>query len=201
MSGHTNGVARKRSHRKTKVIATIGPSCDSLETIRAMILAGMNVARLNFSHGTHEEHRKWIQVIRQACEEESANVAIMLDTKGVKIRTGRFARGEAVLTTGGNFDLYEHDRLGDASGVSISYAGLAQEVTTGCAILLDDGVIELRVDSVEPGVIHTKITRGGLIKDRKGVNLPGASLPHGAMTAEDRDDLLFAIDIELRRTI
>ena len=99
MSRHTAGKTRARSHRKTKVIATIGPACDSLETIRAMIHAGMNVARLNFSHGTHEEHRKRIQVIRQVCEEESANIAIMLDTKGVEIRTGRVAvRSTGTLT-------------------------------------------------------------------------------------------------------
>ncbi len=107
-------MARNRVLRKTKVIATIGPSCDSLETLKAMIRAGMNVARLNFSHGTHEEHQKRLQCIRQAAHELTANIATMLDTKGVEIRTGRVEGGSATLTTGEEFLLYTGDRLGNA---------------------------------------------------------------------------------------
>ncbi len=180
--------------RKTKVIATIGPACDSHETIKAMIRAGMNVARLNFSHGTHEEHRKNLEAIRQASIELGANVAIMLDTKGMKIRTGRLEGGSVHLTTGEPFSLYTDDRQGDARGVSLSRPSLAEEVAVGSTILLDDGVIELRVVKVDPEEIRCEITRGGRLDDRKGVNLPGANLGAHPMSRENRDDLMFAID-------
>ena len=187
-------MATNRALRKTKVIATIGPACDSPETMKAMIRAGMNVARLNFSHGTHEEHRKHLEAIRQASAELGANVAIMLDTKGMKVRTGRLEGGSATLTTGQSFTLYTDDRVGDARGVALSRPSLADEVAVGSAILLDDGVMELKVVSLEPEAIHCEITRGGRLEDRKGVNLPGASLDSRTMTRENRDDLLFAVD-------
>jgi len=186
-------VARQRI-RKTKVIATIGPACDSPETLKAMIRAGMNVARLNFSHGTHEEHRKRLEALREACDELEANVAVMLDTKGPEIRTGRIEGGVTHLTTGGSFALYADARIGDASGVSISYPQLPDEVTRGSKILLDDGVIELQVVAVEGRSILCRITRGGRLEDRRGVNLPGTSLGVTAMTAENRADLMFAIE-------
>ncbi len=188
---------RSRAIRKTKVIATIGPASDSLETIKAMIRAGMNVARLNFSHGTHEEHRKRLEVIRQASSELNANVAIMLDTKGVEIRTGRVAGGAATLTTGEEFLLYTGDRLGNAQGVSISLPNLPETVNPGSAILLDDGVIELRVRGVEPDAIRCEITRGGRLEDRRGVNLPDAIFERRAMTPENRRDLWFAVENEI----
>jgi pyruvate kinase len=187
-------VATSRGLRKTKVIATIGPSCASPETIKAMIRAGMNVARLNFSHGTHAEHRKHLEAIREASAELEANVAIMLDTKGMKIRTGRLEGGSATLTTGERFTLYTDDRTGDASGVALSRPSLAEEVAVGSRILLDDGVMELQVVEVEAEAIHCQITRGGRLEDRKGVNLPGAHLDSRAMTRENREDLLFAVE-------
>jgi pyruvate kinase len=183
-----------RSLRKTKVVATIGPACDSSETIAAMIRAGMNVARLNFSHGSHEEHRKHLEAIRQASAELGANVAVMLDTKGMKIRTGRLEGGAVKLSAGQPFTLYTGDHPGDARGVSLSRPSLADEVTVGSSILLDDGVIELRVARVEPDAIHCEVTRGGRLEDRKGVNLPGASFERHPMSRENREDLLFAID-------
>src|SRR5262249_6465652 len=115
---------RPRDIRKTKLVATIGPACDGLDTIKAMIHAGMNVARLNFSHDTHVEHRKRLELVRQAAHELEANVAVMLDTKGVKIRTGRLEGGVARLVTGDPFTLYTDGRLGDARGASVSYAEL-----------------------------------------------------------------------------
>ena len=185
----------KRVIRKTKVIATIGPASDSLETLKAMIRAGMNVARLNFSHGTHEEHRKRLECLRQAADELSANIGIMLDTKGVEIRTGRLQGGTATLTAGDAFILYQEDRLGDSGGVSISYRDLAEEVSAGAAILLDDGVLELRVESIEGADIHCKVARGGVLEDRKGVNVPGGALSRApSMSSQDREDLLFAVE-------
>jgi pyruvate kinase len=184
----------RKSLRKTKVIATIGPASDSVETIRAMIRAGMNVARLNFSHGTHEEHRKHLEAIRQASCDLGANVAIMLDTKGMKIRTGRLEGGSAHLTTGERFTLYTDDRQGGPHGVSLSRPSLAAETAVGSTILLDDGVIELRVLEIQPDAIQCEITRGGHLEDRKGVNLPGADLGSHPLSRENRDDLLFAVD-------
>jgi pyruvate kinase len=189
---------RKRVLRKTKVIATIGPASDPIETLKAMIRAGMNVARLNFSHGTHEEHRKRLEAIRQAAGELSANVGIMLDTKGVEIRTGRLQGGAATLTTGDSFILYQEDRVGDSGGVSISYRDLAEEISLGASILLDDGVLELRVESIEGADIHCRVARGGVLEDRKGVNVPGETLSRApSMSPQDHEDLLFAIEHEV----
>jgi pyruvate kinase len=186
-------MARTRVLRKTKLIATIGPASDSLETLKAMIRAGMNVARLNFSHGSHEEHRKRLETIRQAAAELGANVGIMLDTKGVEIRTGRLEGGEVHLTHGEPFTLHCEERLGNVRGVSISLPELADEVSEGAAVLIDDGVIELRVESIEPGAIHCRVSRGGRLGDRKGLNVPGETLSRSAMSDEDREDLLFAV--------
>jgi len=187
-------MARSRVLRKTKLIATIGPASDSLDTLKAMIRAGMNVARLNFSHGNHEEHRKRLELVRQAANELHANVGVMLDTKGVEIRTQRIAGGAANLTTGEPFTLYTDGRVGDAQGVSISYPTLSDEVSIGSAILIDDGVIELRVESISNQEIHCRVARGGRLGDGKGVNLPGESLARSGISAEDRNDLLFAIE-------
>jgi pyruvate kinase len=184
--------------RKTKVIATIGPASDSLETLKAMIRSGMNVARLNFSHGSHDEHRKRLECVRQATSELSTNVGIMLDTKGVEIRTGRLEGGTAMLAADDTFILYQEERLGDSRGVSISYRGLADEVSPGAAILLDDGVIELHVASIEGRDVHCRVSRGGCLEDRKGVNVPGQTLSReSAISSEDREDLLFAIEHEV----
>jgi pyruvate kinase len=188
---------RTREIRNTKLIVTIGPACDGLDTIQAMIRAGMNVARLNFSHGTHAEHRKRLELVRQAAAELGANIAIMLDTKGVEIRTGRLEGGVARLTTGDRFTLYMDGRVGDARGASVSYTTLAEEVVPGSKILIDDGVIELEVERVSEAEIECRINRGGNLADRKGVNLPGTSLGISAMTPENRADILFAIENEV----
>jgi pyruvate kinase len=187
----------RRILRKTKIIATIGPASDSLETIKAMIRAGMNVARLNFSHGTHEEHRKRIEMIRQAAHEVDTNIAILLDTRGVEIRTGRIEGGSTTLTTGKHFQLYTDDRLGDNEGVSVSYKTLAEEVGIGSRILVDDGVIELRVLEICGDEVECEITRGGRLADRKGVNIPEVSLPYTDLSHQERADILFAIQQDI----
>jgi len=188
----------RRVIRKTKVVATIGPASDSLETLKSMIRAGMNVARLNFSHGTHEEHRKRLECIRQAAAELSANVGIMLDTKGIEIRTGRLEGGTAMLVAEDTFTLYREVRLGDSRGVSVSHRELADEVSPGAPILLDDGAIELRVIATRGGDVVCRVARGGRLEDRKGVNVPGASLTReSSMSLADREDLLFAIEHEV----
>ena len=190
-------MARERTVRKTKLIATIGPACDSYETIGAMIRAGMNVARLNISHGTHEEHQQRIELIRRASHELDANVAVLLDTRGIEIRTGRLDGGVAQLADGEPFDLYTEDRIGDVHGVSLSYAELARDVKPGARILLDDGAIDLEVTGLEGATIHTRVRRGGRLADRRGVNLPGTSLRMPLMTEENRADLLFAVENDI----
>ena len=183
--------------RKTKIVATIGPASDSVDTIKAMIRAGMNVARLNFSHGTHVEHRKRIEAIRQASQELDANLAILLDTRGVEIRTGRVEGGSITLTTGQMFNLYTDGRPADADGVSITYSNLCEDVEPGARILVDDGVIELRVREILPNCVQCEITRGGRLGDRKGVNIPDLSIPYTDITSQDREDILFAIEHDI----
>ena len=187
----------RRILRKTKIIATIGPASDSVETIKAMIRAGMNVARLNFSHGSHEEHRKRIEMIREASAELETHIAILLDTRGVEIRTGRLEGGSTVLTTGSTFSLYTDDRLGDGKGVSVSYKTLAEDVNEGTRILVDDGVIELRVRTIEEEEVICKITRGGRLGDRKGVNIPDVSLPQTDLSHQEREDIVFAVQHDI----
>ncbi|HJO25532.1 MAG: pyruvate kinase [Myxococcota bacterium] len=182
-----------RQPRKTKLIATIGPACDSPEILKAMIGAGMNVARLNFSHGTHEEHHERLETIRSVSAELSANVAIMLDTKGVKIRTGLLEGGRALLAADRRFVLYTGEHPGNSEGVSISRPALVEEIEVGSSVLLDDGVIELLVTGLKADSIECKVVRGGQLEDRKGVNLPGTRLDPGPMSVENRDDLLFAV--------
>ncbi len=187
-------MARNRRIRKTKVVATIGPACDSPETIQEMIEAGMNVARLNLSHGTRAEHGERIQRIRGAAAEINANIAIMADTTGFQIRTGKLRDGTAELTTGQQFTLYNDDRPGDSTGVSISYPDLSQDVRPGSRIVIDDGMIELRVASVSAEEIRCEVTRGERLKDNKGVNVPDVAFKVSGMQPENQKDLLFAVE-------
>jgi len=186
-------VARQRI-RKTKVVATLGPACDAPELQAELIRGGMNVARLNFSHGTHEDHRKRLESLRQVAAGLGANVAVMLDTKGVKIRTGRLEGGAAQLAAGQPFALYTDGRTGNAAGVSVSYPDIEDEVREGGTILLHDGSIELRVLAVRKGEVRCEIVRGGRLEDRQGVNLPGARLSSTILLRETREDLLFAVE-------
>ena len=133
----------KTEIRKTKIVATIGPACDSPELLREMIAAGMNVTRLNLSHGTLEEQQVRITRIREAAAALETNVAIMIDTRGIEIRTGVLAPGSIDLSPGDSFTLTTTQRIGHTDGVSVSFKGLAKEVMPGTAILLDDGAIEL----------------------------------------------------------
>jgi pyruvate kinase len=180
--------------RKTKVIATIGPACDDERTIAAMIEAGMNVARLNLSHGTLDEHRERIRRLRHASEALSANVAVMLDTKGIEIRTGAVRNGSIELVEGTPFTLYVKDEPGDADGVAISYKRLPREVRLGSSVLMDDGRIELRVVSLDDESIQCRVVRGGELGNRVGVNVPDVTLSVGVMDEENRRDLRFAAE-------
>lgn len=176
--------------RKTKIVATIGPACQSPEMLSAMIEAGMNVARLNLSHGSHEKHRQLIQSLRDAAEQLGRNVAIMIDTRGIEIRTGDMAEGSADLVPGENFCLHTGPGPGNADGVPITYTKLHEEVRQGTPILLDDGAIELVVQNITDGRINCRVVHGGRLGNSKSVNLPETRLAMSAVSPENRDDIV-----------
>ncbi|MGB5728392.1 MAG: pyruvate kinase, partial [Thiogranum sp.] len=176
--------------RKTKIVATIGPACDSVEMLQDMIRAGMNVARLNLSHGTHDAQYESLARIREAAALVDTNVAIMIDTRGIEIRTGMLGPESVELSTGDTFTLYTRERLGDRDGVAVSFKGLAEEVTPGTVILLDDGAIELNVESISGDAIQCKVVHGGMLRNNKSVNLPNTQLSISAVGPENREDVI-----------
>lgn len=180
--------------RRTKIVCTLGPSTSSPEAIEALIRAGMNCARLNFSHGDHESHGLLAARVRKAATQCQRPVAILADLCGPKIRTGRFEGGEVTLEVGARFDLVMHEVEGTVNEVSVSYTSLAKEAKPGDLILLDDGLLRLRVVRCESDRVVCEVEIGGVLKDRKGVNLPGIKLSVPALTDKDRDDLAFARD-------
>ncbi|MBZ4653863.1 MAG: pyruvate kinase [Peptococcaceae bacterium] len=179
--------------RKTKIICTIGPASEQVPVLKELLKSGMNVARLNFSHGSHDEHRQRIMNIRQASKELGIPVAIMLDTKGPEIRTGLLEQGKIELKAGEEIILTTEEIMGTAKRISISYPGLPGDVSEGVQILLDDGLIALRVKKVEGTEIHCVIENGGELGNRKGVNVPGVQINLPAMTQKDIDDITFGV--------
>ncbi len=181
---------------KTKIICTMGPASNSSEMIEKMIKAGMNVARLNFSHGNYEDHAAVIARLKAARKKLQVPLAILLDTKGPEIRLKQFQNGTAELETGADFTLYADatERLGDCHGVSVTYADLPKELKPGDAVLLDDGNIELEVVSCGETEVRCTITAGGTIKNGKGVNLPGVHLDMPHLSDKDKEDLIFGIE-------
>jgi pyruvate kinase len=176
--------------RRTKIVATIGPACNSPEMLKAMIEAGMNVARLNLSHGSHDKHRQQILDLRAAASELGRNIAIMIDTRGIEIRTGLLEGDSVKLMPGGKFSLYTGGKPGNVNGVSITYQKLFEEVRRGVPILIDDGAIELEVENVTDGVINCRIIHGGRLGNSKSVNLPETQLAMSAVSPENRDDVV-----------
>jgi len=176
--------------RKTKIVATIGPACETQEMLVAMIRAGMNVARLNLSHGAHDEHSQRIKQLRMAAEQAGTQIAIMIDTRGIEIRTGILKGGPVDLEPGNVFTLYTDEHSGDSSGVSVTYRKLDEEVTSGTPILLDDGAIELEVSESANGEIHCVVIHGGRLSDSKSVNLPDTRLALTAVSPENREDVV-----------
>jgi len=180
--------------RKTKIVCTIGPASEQVETLKELIHAGMNVARLNFSHGDYQEHGNRIINIRQAAEQTKKTVAILLDTKGPEIRTGILGVSEIELKQGETIVLTTEEIIGDRSRISVSYQGLAEDVHPGSRILVDDGLIGLEVEKVEGTEIHCKILNTGIIKSKKGVNVPGVKINLPGITAKDAADIRFGIE-------
>jgi len=183
--------------RKTKIVCTIGPASESVEMLEKLILAGMNVARLNFSHGTHEEHKKRIDNIKKVRQKLNKHVAIMLDTKGPEVRLGTFKTGSAELKVGSSFTLTTRDVEGDDSIVSISYKDITKEVTTGSRILIADGLIELKVLDKNETDVFCQVINGGIVTNRKNVNIPGATSKLPAITEKDIADINFGINNDI----
>ncbi|WP_026653514.1 pyruvate kinase [Butyrivibrio proteoclasticus] len=180
--------------RKTKIICTIGPASESEEKLREIMLAGMNVARFNFSHGSHEEHKRKYDRIKKLRDEMDLPIAVMLDTKGPEIRLKDFEGGKTELVTGQRFTLTSRDIMGSNSEVSITYKELTNDCKPGMTILLDDGLIELKVDTVTDTDITCTVVNGGPISDKKGVNVPGAKLTMPYLSEQDRGDIIFGCE-------
>ncbi len=165
--------------RKTKIVATIGPACDDLATLKAMIGAGMNVARLNFSHGDVDEHARRLERVREAAIACDAFVATMIDTRGVEVRTGLLDAASVTLEPGATFRLHGDGRSGNADGVGVSYPRLADEVQPGHCVLIDDGALELRAEAREGDTLVCRVVVGGTLRPRKSINLPDSTLSLG----------------------
>jgi len=179
--------------RKTKIVATIGPASQSPGMVLQLIEAGANVARFNFSHGSHETHGKWMETVREAAEACGLPVALMVDTKGPEIRLGKFAGGSASLVQGSTFVLRTEEVTGDSSQAWVAYAGIVGDAAVGREILLDDGNIALVVKSIAADHIVTQVTSGGVIADGKKVNLPGCLVSLPSVSEQDMSDILFGL--------
>ena len=180
--------------RRTKIVCTIGPASESREKVRALLAAGMDVARLNFSHGTHEEHGQRIVILKEEAAKMGKHLGILLDTKGPEIRTGKAPDEGITLQNGAEFSLdTDLSSIGNQQRVGITYTELWQKVAIGTHILIDDGQLDLEVTSVDHQVIRTVIRNGGLLKSQKGVNVPSALIDLPAVTDRDRDDIRFGI--------
>ena len=178
--------------RKTKIVCTLGPSTDDEAVLRELILSGMNVARLNMSHGTHEEHKRRADMVKKLRKELDVPVAILLDTKGPEIRTGKFAE-KVMLTHGQKYTLTTNERPGDAEGCSITFKDLPKDVHRGSHILIDDGLIEMVVEKVTDTDIECRLLNDGPITSYKGINVPGVTLSMPYISEKDRADLEFCV--------
>ncbi|MCH8557973.1 MAG: pyruvate kinase [Balneolia bacterium] len=179
--------------RRTKIVCTIGPSTNTLEGIEGLVKSGMNVARLNFSHGTHEDHQKVIDMIRATARKYKYSIPILMDLQGPKIRVGQMKDGGQPVETGSYVTLTPEDVEGSSSLIPIDYEFLAKDAQEGDSILLDDGLLEFKIVKVENGEITARVINGGLLKSRKGVNLPGLKLSISSITEKDYADLEFGI--------
>ena len=179
--------------RKTRIVCTLGPSSNSYETVKALALAGMNVARFNFSHGTQESHLETFRVVSRVRSELHMPIATLLDTKGPEIRLLTFANGPVILKEGGLFTLTTREVPGDESIVSITHMNLPHDLGQQTRILIDDGLVELHVESKTETDIITRVVSGGQISDRKGVNVPGVRFSMPYISEKDKDDVLFGI--------
>lgn len=185
----------KHFDRATKIVATIGPASRAPETLGQMIEAGLNVVRMNFSHGDHEDHRQTVQLVRELAREKGVAIGILQDLQGPKIRVGRFTEGAVTLSPGERFTITMDDVEGDRSRVSSTYKGLAGDVYAGMILLLDDGNMSLKVDQVRGNDVHTTVVIGGVLKNNKGINVPDADLSVPALSEKDVQDMEFGASL------
>ncbi|MEU3414788.1 pyruvate kinase [Streptomyces sp. NPDC006658] len=180
--------------RRAKIVCTLGPATDSYDQIKALVEAGMDVARFNLSHGTHAEHEERYRRVRKAADETGRSVGILADLQGPKIRLGRFAEGPVLLERGDAFTITVEDGVeGDRHRCGTTYAGLAADVTPGERVLVDDGKVCLEVTEVDGPRVRTRVIEGGVVSDHKGLNLPGVAVSVPALSKKDEDDLRWAL--------
>ncbi|WP_416967237.1 pyruvate kinase [Streptomyces sp. 4F14] len=180
--------------RRAKIVCTLGPATDSYDQIKALVDAGMDIARLNLSHGSHAEHEDRLHRVRKAAEEAGRGVGILADLQGPKIRLGTFTEGPVLLERGDTFTItVEEGAQGDGHSCGTTYAGLAADVTPGERVLVDDGRVCLEVTAVDGPRVHTRVVEGGMVSDHKGLNLPGVAVSVPALSDKDEADLRWAL--------
>src|SRR5699024_65750 len=182
-----------RAMRRAKIVSTLGPSTSTPEAIRELVDAGMDLARLNLSHGEHAVHERNYEQVRAASDDSGRAVGVLVDLQGPKIRVGRFADGPIELVPGQHFTITSRDVPGDREIVGTTHSGLAGDVTAGDSILIDDGKITLAVESVDDTDVRCRVVYGGPLSDNKGINLPGAAVSAPALTEKDEVDLRWAL--------
>ena len=185
--------------RRTKIVATLGPATDSIETLRPLIAAGVNVVRINFSHGESDDHRQRVEMVRTVAQQEGRVVGILGDLQGPKIRVSNFADGPVELVEGRSFtiDVALDENAGDVNQVGCSYQELADDISVGSVLVLDDGRVVLEATELEGSKIHTKVLVGGVLSNRKGINLRGGGLSAAAITEKDIEDLRLAVELNI----
>jgi pyruvate kinase len=180
--------------KKTKIICTMGPACENEETLEKMMLAGMNVARFNFSHGDHADHKRRMDMVKRVREKLGLPIAILLDTKGPEYRIGTFENHKIELADGDSFVFTTEECVGDEKHVSVSYKHLPSELSVGDTILLNNGLLEFSVENTTETEIFTKVIIGGELSDRKSMSFPGKMLHQEYLSEKDREDILFGIE-------
>ena len=191
-------LARSRMKRRAKIVCTLGPATSSPEMVRKLVAAGMDVARLNFSHGSREDHAAVYREVRAASDEAGRAVALLVDLQGPKIRLATFKGGTAMLENGATFTITtEPCAEGDAKLAGTTYEALARDVTAGANVLIDDGRVRLRVDATDGVRVTCTVIEGGAVSNHKGINLPGVVVSAPSMSDKDREDLRFALGLRV----
>ena len=179
--------------RKTKIVCTLGPSTDNEDVLKQLMLEGMNVARCNFSHGIYEEHKKRMDMVKKIRKEVKKPIAILLDTKGPEVRVKKFKDGKVTLQEGQLFTLTSEEVEGTQEKVSVTYNRLYEDLEVGMKVLIDDGLIEMRVEKVEQTNIVCRVINGGTVSNNKGINVPDVNLSMPYLSEKDREEILFGI--------
>ncbi len=183
--------------KRSKIVATVGPASRNKETLTELVKAGANVFRMNFSHGTHEDHLQVINMVKEVNEELGTSVALLQDLQGPKIRVGQVENGGVDIEPGGKLIITTNDMMGTSEKVSTVYKGITGDLVPGSTVLIDDGNLELKVDRVEGDDVHTTVVHGGVLKSRKGINLPDANVSAPSLTEKDIEDLEFGMQYDL----